>query len=141
MADQTLTIFDIHPGTRFSFEVHPTSIIGNNFNGVKMVAIYGAEKARREGVDIESLHANIYPTLPAGLTEDDPYSYSYFEIQQPNGDYKVIGVPWIKSETLVVSSTSRVTMVFDDVTPIDVERMIESLSAIGKSPTSVVTDR
>lgn len=138
MAD--INIQTVEPGTRLSFEVYPTSIIGNTFENVKMKGIYDPTTARRFGADIESLHANIYPTLPQGSTDDDPYSYNYVEIEQPSGERKIIGVKWIKPESIKIQSTSRVTMVFEDMSPTNLERVRQSLSAIGVTPSSVKTD-
>lgn len=128
-----LSTSDITIGSHYSFEVYPTAILGNQFKNVKALAVVDAQTARMFGVDIESLHANVYPTLPQGAP-DDPYYYSYLYVEQLNGTRTVVGFPWIRQSSLVVSTNQRVTMIFEDKSPKDIKRIQEALSAIGMVP-------
>lgn len=132
-----LTIYDIRPKQKFSFEVYPTAILGNNFQNVQLLAINDAETARRLGWDVDSLHATIYPTLPSGVVEDDPDSYPYVEIKTISGQRHIVGVEWIKPGTIETIVSGRVTMIFENRNPADIDRILESLSAIGQSPSSI----
>ncbi len=80
------SIYDIQIGQRFSFEVYPSAILGNNFQDVRLEGIVSARTAAAYGVDIQALHANVYPTLPAGMAPNDPIQYPYVRIQHQNGE-------------------------------------------------------
>lgn len=130
----------LNVGQRLSFEVYPTAILGNNFKDVMLDSILRAQTAINFGTDIHSLHAKIYPTLPAGMVTDDPFGYLYLRIIHANGEAQVIGAPWIRPETLVVSRGGRITMVFEDKTHSDLDMITNSLSAINQRPMQIMTD-
>lgn len=131
------SIYDVQIGQRFSFEVYPTSIIGNNFQDVRLEGILSARAAASYGVDIEALHANVYPTLPEGTVPNDPFQYSYIRIQYPSGEYGVIGIPWIRPESIVLSQGGKVMLTFDDKTQVDLDRILLALSSNGYRPDDV----
>lgn len=58
------TIYDVRIGQRVSFEVYPAAVLGNNFKDVRLEGIISARTAASYGMDIQALHANVYPTLP-----------------------------------------------------------------------------
>jgi len=130
------SIYDVRLNQIFSFEVYPTNVIGNNFRNVRLEGIVSAQTAASYGMDIEAVHAAVYPTLPAGVP-NDPFKYPYIRIQFPNGEYTMIGIPWIRQETIQISVAGQVTMVFENKTDVDLERMINALSANGYRPDDV----
>lgn len=130
------SINDVQIDQRFSFEVYPASIIGNNFKDVKLDGIISARSATTFGVDIVSLHAQVYPTLPPG-TPNDPFKYSWVRVTYPNGETVTLGVPWIRPESIVVSAGGRVTIMFENKSQSDVDRMLLALSSNGFRPDDV----
>jgi hypothetical protein len=129
--------YDVRPGQRFSFEVYPTSIIGNYFRDVYLEGILTPSLAQASGLDIEALHAKVYPTLPHGSVADSAQSYDYIRIRHPNGASDIIGIPWIRPETIQLFQGGRVVLTFDNKTQSDVQRILQVLSANGESPSNV----
>ena len=130
----------LNVGQRLSFEVYPTAILGNNFRDVMLDSILRAQTAINFGTDIHSLHAKIFPTLPAGMVPDDPFGYQYLRIIHANGEAQVIGIPWIRPETFSVSRGGRLTLVFEDKTPSDLDMITNSLSAINQRPMQIMKE-
>lgn len=127
------SINEIQIGQRFSFEVYPSSVLGNNFKDVRLEGRLSARLAISYGVDVVSMHANVYPTLPAG-TPNDPMQYEYIRIQYPSGEFMVLGVPYIRPETIMVSTGGIIDLSFQDKTQADLERILQALSANGFKP-------
>lgn len=127
------TINEINIGQRFSFEVYAPGRLGNNFKDVRLEGSMSAQMAANYGVDIYALHQNVYNSLPAN-TPNDPLQYSWVRIQMPNGDYQCLGVPYIRQESIQVSTGGSVILTFQNKTDADVQRILMSLSAIGQSP-------
>lgn len=130
-------IYEVQIGQRFSFEVYPTSILGNQFQDVRLEGILSARSAASYGVDIEALHANVYPTLPQGSTPNDPFVYGYIRIQYPSGEFAVLGIPWIRQDTIQIATGGRITLTFEDKTQADLDRMLLSLSSNGYRPDGI----
>lgn len=120
-------------GQRFSFEVYPSAILGNNFNDVTLDSIMSPESARSFGVDIFAMHANVYRTLPS-IVPNDPLKYSWVRVKMPNGGYIVLGEPYIRAESIVISSTGVLNLSFIGVSQTDQTRILNALSANGYKP-------
>lgn len=131
------TMQEVQLGQRFSFEVYPLAVLGNSFKNVRLEGILNARLAANSGYDIVSLHAQVYPTLPEGTTPNDPYQYNYAHIRHESGEYAIIGIPWIRQDTIEITTGGRVTLVFEDKTPEDVNRMLLALSSNGYRPDSI----
>lgn len=125
------------PGKRISFEVYPSSIIGNNFKEVYLEGVIDPTLALAHGIDIEAYHAKVYPTLPQGTAPDNAFGYNYVRVRYPNGASEVIGVPWIRPETLQILQGGRIILTFEDKTQSDLDRILQILSANGMSPADV----
>lgn len=133
-----MKINEVGINNRFSFEVYPTSRLGNQFKNVRLEAILNAQTAVNSGVDIVSLHANIYPSLPSGTVPNDPYQYSYMRIQHPSGEYSTLGIPWVREETIVISESTQIVLTFNNRTEEDLSRIVLALQSNGYSPDYVV---
>jgi len=131
------SIYEVQIGQRFSFEVYPTAILGNHFRDVKLEGILSARSAASYGVDIAALHANVYPTLPSGSVQNDPFTYGYIRIQFPSGEFSVVGIPWIRQDTVQVASGGRIVLAFEDKTQVDLDRMLMALSSNGYRPDDI----
>lgn len=132
-----MSIYNVQIGQRCSFEVYPTSVLGNNFNDVRLEGIISARTAASYGIDIQALHANVYPTLPAGTVPDDAFQYGYIRIQLPSGEFTVLGIPWIRSETVVISTGGKIVLTFEDKTQADLEKILLALSSNNFRPDGV----
>lgn len=132
-----MTLNDIRLNDRFSFEVYPTSRLNNQFRNVRLEGMLNAATAVNSGVDIQALHANIYPSLPPGTVPNDPFQYDYIRIQHPNGEYSTIGIPWIRQETIELSQSSQIVLTFNNRTEDDLNRIIMALRSNGFSPDAI----
>lgn len=132
-----MSIYNVQIGQRFSFEVYGTSVLGNNFKDVRLEGIISAATAAAYGVDIEALHAAVYPTLPQGSAPINPFQYNYIRIQYPSGEYAILGIPWIRPETVEVAEGGTLTLSFQDKTPSDVDRILMALSSNGYRPDEI----
>jgi hypothetical protein len=133
------TIEQIQIGQRFSFEVYPSAVLGNNFRDVRMEGIISARMAMNFGFDIASWHNNVYPSLPAGVP-NDPMQYNYIRIQMPSGEYQVIGVPWIRPESIAPSVGGTIQLTFTNRTQTDLDHILQALSANGIAPDHTVVN-
>lgn len=84
----------------YSFKVYPAALLGDGFQNVTIAGVVDAETAN-QFVDIQALHQQIYPSLPAG-TPSDPFKYTYLKIKRPGQTGPAyLAVPWIKDDTVI----------------------------------------
>lgn len=114
----------------YSFQVYPAALLGNGFQNVVVMAIMDFESANREGVDPTALHVQVYPTLPAG-TPNDPSQYTYVKLKMPNGDTTILGLPWIKEDTVEQITSNTITATITGVTAADLPRVKNALTQNG----------
>jgi hypothetical protein len=134
------SIQELPIGARFSFEIYPTALFGNNFRNVTLDGIISANMAVSYNFDVASFHARVYPTLPPGLVTDNPFSYGYVRFQYPSGEYAIMGIPWIRPESIQIDTGSKYVLVFNSRTQPDIDRIMTALSANGQTPDQVIGD-
>lgn len=118
-------MFDITDiGKSFNFQVYPSALLGANFTRVKLMALLSADGVREFEPAIK--HRQVYPSLPDG-TPDDFRLYLYGKFTLENGEVTVIGLPWIKEETLKVNTNTTVTVVLQNVSAADIPRLSNAL--------------
>lgn len=122
-------------GNILSFEVYPAAVIGTRFDDVKVMGVFDSETARI-WIDPEAMHANVYPTLPDG-TSDDASQYQYVKLKHLNGNVSILGLPWIREDTIQISEKGTLTLKVEDVGPADRDRIIKALAANGYKPSTV----
>lgn len=116
-------------GNVLTFDVYPATIIGNRFIDVKVLGVFDKDTARM-WIDPDAMHVNVYPTLPDGVP-DDPDQYQFVKLQHLNGKVSIIGVPWIREDTIVISQKGTLTITVNDVGPVDLDRIVKALAANG----------
>lgn len=109
------------PRKVYSFDVYPVNEIGTGFKNVTVQSILDYNTALAFA-DIEALHVNVFPTLPAG-TPNRPQDFDYLLIRTDDGNTTVIGVPWIKDETVELVQSLKIQAVIDGVGSADLERI------------------
>lgn len=82
----------------YSFQIYPSSIIPDDFTNVLVMGEIDWESANME-TDIYAQHAQCYPYLPAG-TPNNPEHYNYLKLKTTTGAVRIIGIPFIKEETI-----------------------------------------
>ena len=96
-----LTSNDI--GKIMSFQVYPSAILGTNFVNAELVTL-GSHLAVSE-FEPAILHTQVFPTIPANIAMENDYrKYLYGKFKLENGRMIVVGLPWIKMDTLVFST-------------------------------------
>jgi len=113
----------------YNFSIYPTAIIGDEFAGVTVVSILDPEAAA-EQIDIVARHAQVYTYLSKDTVEDDPYSYDYVKVRFQNGNTRIIGLPWIKTETIVQLGAQTLTLVVKNAVADDIQRF-KNFCAVG----------
>lgn len=109
----------------YSFEVYPAALLGNGFKNVVVMAILDQESANQI-IDTQALHIQVKPSLPVG-SPSRASDYNYVKLRMPNGDTTVLGLPWIKDNTIVQQTSTTIMAVISGVTPADVSRVRAAL--------------
>jgi hypothetical protein len=113
----------------YHFDVYPSGILGNDFQNVTVLSIMDYESAIQMA-DIPAIHANVFPTLPAG-TPEDPSATNYLKIRTANGQTTVLGLSWIKEETVQEVNSIAVQVTISGVATEDVSRIRVALAQNG----------
>lgn len=82
---------------------------------MRLDAIMDAATAALYGVDTPALHANVYPTLPAG-TSNRHDGYAYAKLTTPAKTTVVVGLPWIKSDSVQLVDSIRAVVEVENLT-------------------------
>lgn len=122
----------------YSFEVYPVAILGNNYRNATVVAVMDRETANKE-IDTQALHVSLYPYLPPG-TPNDPNGYDYVKIKMPSGETTVLGIAWIKPETVQLVESRVVTVKIANVSASDIVRIKNALVQNGFTSINVSID-
>lgn len=131
LTPQSFQLFSI-----ISFDLYPASILGAGYQNAKVTSIMDMRGAIQAGFDPAALHASVYPTLPPGVP-NDPSQYGYLLLQLANGNFTVIGIPWIVDSSLVVASTASIQFTVDNISPTDQNTILQALAANGFTAVNV----
>ncbi len=126
------SLADLPTGSVVSFETYAPAVLGTSYKNCKVMSHLSAEDARALGSDVVARHANIYPSLPVG-TPNDPAAYMYVKVKLVSGKTDILGVMWIKKESITTRQPNRITVVLEDVGYDDVRNIQDILSAANYS--------
>lgn len=115
----------------YNFDLHAPAILGNGYQNAVVLALMDMETANKE-IDVVSLHTNVFPYLPVG-TPNDPKGYDYVKIKTTTGATTIIGLAWIKPETIVLVDSRTVTVTIGEVNASDIPRIKAALIQNGYS--------
>lgn len=124
-------------GSKITFNVYPSAIIGTTFKSVEVKAILDPETMFNIR-DLRAIHVQVYATLPNG-TEQDPDKLTYIKFLLPNGKVEYLADCWINGSTLQLETTKDFQIVLMDVTPSDRERYKQILVSSGATIKSATT--
>lgn len=88
----------------YSFEVYPTSVLGNNYKRLRFVADLDAETARLLNFDAQAMHIKVAPQLPEG-SPTDYRAYGYLKFLTEDGQPVILGSTWIRNDTIETISS------------------------------------
>lgn len=120
----------LKPKSTVSFDVYPVAILGVGYSNVKILGLVDASTARALNFDPDAMHVNVYPTLPAGVP-NNASEYMYIRIQLENGATTIVGLPWIKEETIQLIAFTTGTFIIPQIGPEDLPKIVKLLAAGG----------
>lgn len=123
-------------GDIVNFDVYPTAILGSGYKNVTVESIINYNTAKRLGFDADAVHANVYPTLPAG-TPNKASDYLYLVIKHVSGNTEILGLPWINEATLVQVQYTTVRVLVPNAGAADIEKISKALLSNGFTPSSI----
>lgn len=124
--------------SRVSFQVYPSALYGDIFKNCVPTDQISAASGVKFGVDPEAEHAKVYPFLPSG-TKDDARSYSWLVLTLEDGQQRVIGLPWIKVDTIVSVTVTNAVATIPGIGSGDVEKIRLALSGAGFQNVTIAT--
>lgn len=113
----------------YNFSVYPVNLLGDIFQNVTVMGILDEETARGF-IDTVGRHKLVYPQLPEG-TPNDWAAYNYLKLRLENGDSTIIGIPWIRQDTVVEVTAQQIKAVISNVTVADIPNIRSALLANG----------
>lgn len=115
-------------GKVISFQLYPAALITDSFSDVKVIGLTNYEAASAY-ISPAQLHATVYPTLPTNKNIPNDYRlYEYVLLRKADGKLTALGVPWIKEETITVSSTVELQVIIRGKSIDDIPRLRQILS-------------
>ncbi|MBN22806.1 MAG: hypothetical protein CL678_16085 [Bdellovibrionaceae bacterium] len=114
-------------GSTISFSVYGEQVLGSGFKRAKVQALLDPETAMRYA-DVVAMHSQVLPFLPEG-TPSSYSGYYYLKLKMPNQTTTIVGVPWIKLETVEVYSATSLQFDIHNVSPQDQDRIRRLLLA------------
>ena len=136
MSDTLIQI--LVPGQKYSFQTLAPGVLGN-FDDARLLAIMKPELALDFDENVINRHNLVMAEAGlANVYEDwNSYSYALFEV---GGARVLIGIPWINSDTLVVTSTKNYRITFNGITETRFNEIQEILRVAGVhiSGTSII---
>jgi hypothetical protein len=127
---------DFQINGKYSFEVYPVAVLGTAFKNVQILGTFGEKIAQSLGLDTRAMHAAVYPSLPS-YTPNDPSKYLYVQLLLPNGETTIIGMAWIKADTVVTVNLGKFLIEIDNESASESQAIINALAANGKKVTSI----
>lgn len=109
----------------YNFDMFNPALLGTSYKGATVLGIMDFESAMREA-DVQSTHINTYSYLPPG-TPNDPRQYDYVRIKTTTGQILVLGMAWIKGETVTVVDSRIITVKIFNVTAGDLPKVRDAL--------------
>lgn len=127
--------FQLH--SVYDFTTYAPSVLGD-FKKVKVIGM-GEWSMAQSYIDVASMHANVYGTLPSG-TINDFKSYPYVIVELSNGERTALGLPWIDSASIQLFERNTIYATIEDVGPEDVDKINRVLSSNGYKSVSLRID-
>jgi len=118
-------------GATVDFIVEAPEILGSGFTNARINAELDMESAAAMGLDVRSMHRNMYALFKDKGYPDDPASYGYIRVTKENGIVTMLGVPWIKESSVVSKARDRITVDISDVSVNDLALVRAALGSNG----------
>lgn len=129
---------DLKKGAVVDFNVVAPEILGEGFTSCKITSVLDADDANRLGLDVKSMHQNLYPLVKANGIPDDPSTYDFVKVTKVSGATAILWVPWIIESSIAPVSRNKIQVVVEDVGSSDVAIIKAALESNGY-PNATVT--
>ena len=139
MATSDLILGKFTLDSTITFQVYPSALYGDVFKNAVPTDLISAAQAVKNGVDPGAEHAKVYPTLPSGSVADNARSYKWLILKLEDGTERIIGLPWIKVDTITVVETVNGTVTIPGIGSGDVEKIRLALSGAGFNNFTITT--
>lgn len=139
MATSDLILGKFTLDSTISFQVYPSSLYGDVFKNCVPTDLVSASVAAKLGIDPEAEHAKVYNYLPSGTVSDDARSYKWLVLTLEDGTTRIIGLPWIKVDTITVVTTVNATVVIPGIGSGDITKINLALVSAGFSNFTITT--
>lgn len=120
----------------YNFEVYPNARLQTKYDSAIVLALMDFETAVSQGLDAQGLHINLYPSLPGG-TPNDPRGYDYVKIKLPTGQSTILGLAWIKTNTVELVESRTITVKISNSSADKVQQIRDSLVQNGFTVSSI----
>lgn len=117
-------IFDIN-GV-YSFDLHAPGILGSSYKNVTCLGTMSEVSAIRAGCATREIHAQVFSQLPIG-TPNNPAAYTYVEFQTMTGETVILGLPWIKEDSVQKILSQNYNVKVAGITATDLPRLRNAL--------------
>ncbi len=125
-----ITVGDLKPGTRVSFQTNADSVLGGNFTNLMFDGIVGYRTAAIHE-DVAAVHASVIVFLDTSVPEDHR-EIRYAMFIDHEGKSVVVGVPYINEETLTVVDSLAYQFTVENCAIGDDAVIKQLLASIGK---------
>lgn len=122
----------------YTFSVYPSFVFDTDFKYITVLGVVDYETATKY-TDVYPLHAKVYPYLPAG-TPNDPKAYDYLLIKTTAGNTMVIGIPWIKENTIELIESRTIRVLVGGTSASDINRIRNCLVQNGYNQLDITID-
>lgn len=129
---------DLKKGAIVDFNVVAPEILGEGFTSCTVNAVLDADSANLLGLDVKSMHANLYPLVKANGIPDDPNTYDFVKVTKVGGSTAILWVPWIIESTIALVARNKIQVTVEDVGSNDVAIIKAAMESNGY-PGAVVT--
>lgn len=123
-------------GDVISFQTY-SSLAGGPFDRVKVTDLISATMAKYLNFDAQAIHGQVIAdeNVPRGQIPQDFASYQYLAFA-PAGDPSqkfVVGIPWIRADSIVVESTRNAVGYFPNLSDAKLTELRLAISSVGIS--------
>jgi hypothetical protein len=113
----------------YNFDLYAPDVLGAGFKGAQVMGLIDRETANKY-IDTQAMHIQIFPQLPVGWP-NNANAYDYVKIKTSAGNIVVLGLAWIKTESVELVGSQTITVAIANVAADDIPRVRNALIANG----------
>lgn len=135
MADVAKSILGkFNIGEVISFQLYPSDIYGSNWNRMLVTDVISARSTALFNFDAAAEHAKVLSdsNIPVGQIPQSYDAYQYLVVAPPADpeSFRVIGLPWIIVDSIVVETSRDAVGYFPDMSDAKMEELRKAISSV-----------